>query len=150
MASVFSATLGYSRIPYAAAKDGAFFQAFARVHPTQHFPYVSLLALGGIAFAFSLLFKLSDVISAILAMRILVQFIGQGVGLLLLRRQNKNEFPNKMPLFPVPVYIAIAMWVGILVSTGYKMVAGGLTVIGLGIIVYYVKGSLEKKGKENY
>ncbi len=109
-----------------------------------------MLALGGIAFAFSLLFKLSDVISAILAMRILVQFIGQGVGLLLLRRQNKNEFPNKMPLFPVPVYIAIAMWVGILVSTGYKMVAGGLTVIGLGIIVYYVKGSLEKKGKENY
>lgn len=144
-ASVFSATLGYSRIPYAAAKDGAFFKAFSRVHPTQHFPYVSLLALGGIAFVFSLLFRLSDVISAILAMRILVQFIGQAVGLLLLRRQNKKEFPYKMPLFPLPVIIAIAMWIAILVSTGYKMVIGGVLAIATGLIVYYIKGSLEKK-----
>jgi fructoselysine transporter len=148
-ASVFSATLGYSRIPYAAAKDGAFFKAFARVHPTEHFPYVSLLALGGIAFAFSLLFKLSDVISAILAMRILVQFIGQGVGLLLLRKQNQNEFPYKMPFFPWPVFIAIAMWIAILISTGYKMVMGGLLVISLGVAVYYIKRNLEKKSAGN-
>jgi len=149
-ASVFSATLGYSRIPYAAAKDGAFFKAFARVHPTEHFPYVSLLVLGGIAFAFSLLFKLSDVISAILAMRILVQFIGQGVGLLLLRKQNQREFPYKMPFFPWPVFIAIAMWIAILISTGYKMVLGGLFVISLGVIVYYIKKTLEKKSAENF
>jgi len=146
-ASVFSATLGYSRIPYAAAKDGAFFKAFAKVHPTQHFPYVSLLALGGIAFAFSLLFKLTDVISAILAMRILVQFIGQAVGLLLLRRQNRTEFPYKMPFFPVPVYFAIAMWVGILISTGYKMMLGGLAVISLGVVAYYIKNSIERKNE---
>ena len=144
-ASVFSATLGYSRIPYAAAKDGAFFKAFAKVHPTEHFPYVSLLALGGIAFVFSLLFKLSDVISAILAMRILIQFIGQGIGLLLLRKQKHNAFPYKMPFFPIPVYIAIAMWIAILVSTGYKMVMGGLFVISIGVIVYYIKNNFEKK-----
>jgi fructoselysine transporter len=144
-ASVFSATLGYSRIPYAAAKDGAFFKAFARLHPTGHFPYVSLLALGGIAFAFSLLFKLRDVISAILAMRILIQFIGQAVGLLLLRKQNRNEFPFKMPFFPLPIYIGIAMWIAILISTGYKMVMGGVLVIGLGVVVYFVKAKLENK-----
>jgi amino acid transporter len=69
-ASVFSATLGYSRIPYAAAKDGAFFSIFAKLHPTKNFPYVSLLVLGAVAFVFSLLFRLSDVITAILAMRI--------------------------------------------------------------------------------
>ena len=44
--SVFSATLGYSRVPYAAALDGNFFSVFARVHPTKRFPNVSLLALG--------------------------------------------------------------------------------------------------------
>ncbi|HRI20504.1 MAG TPA: amino acid permease, partial [Panacibacter sp.] len=49
-ASVFSATLGYSRIPYAAAKDGAFFSVFAKLHPTKNFPYVSLLGLGSVAF----------------------------------------------------------------------------------------------------
>jgi amino acid transporter len=144
-ASVFSATLGYSRIPYAAATDGAFFKIFARLHPTGHFPYVSLLVLGAIAFVFSLLFKLSDVISAILAMRILIQFIGQAVGLLLLRQNRSKEFPYKMPFFPWPVYIAIAMWGCILLSTGYKMVAGGLLVISLGTIVYFVKARLEKE-----
>ncbi len=64
--SVFSATLGYSRIPYAAAADGDFFKVFARLHPTKHFPFVSLLFLGGVAFIFSLLFRLGDIINAIL------------------------------------------------------------------------------------
>ncbi|MCZ8286647.1 MAG: amino acid permease, partial [Bacteroidia bacterium] len=139
-ASVFSATLGYSRIPYAAAVDGAFFRVFAKLHPTRNFPYVSLLVLGGIAFVFSLLFKLSDVISAILAMRILIQFIGQGVGLIILRKnRGKEAFPYRMPLFPVAVYLAIALWAGILVSTGLKMVLSGLVVIAAGVIVYLIK-----------
>jgi len=120
-ASVFSATLGYSRIPYAAAADGAFFKVFAKLHPTRQFPHISLLVLGAIAFVFSLLFRLSDVISAILAMRILVQFIGQAIGLLLLRKKRKSgDFPYKMPFFPIPAYLAILIWAGILVSTGLK------------------------------
>lgn len=141
-ASVFSATLGYSRIPYAAAVDGSFFKVFARLHPTRNFPHVSLLFLGGIAFIFSLLFKLSDVISAILAMRILVQFIGQAVGLILLRRKrSKGTFPYKMPFFPVPVYLAIVLWVGILISTGLNMLLTGLLVIAIGSVVYFIKAS---------
>ncbi len=139
-ASVFSATLGYSRIPYAAASDGAFFKIFARLHPTRQFPHISLLALGSLAFVFSLLFRLSDVISAILAMRILIQFIGQAIGLILLRRaRGKIAFPYKMPLFPLPVYIAIILWAGILVSTGLHMVLTGLAVIASGIVVYFIK-----------
>jgi amino acid transporter len=144
-ASVFSATLGYSRIPYAAAVDGAFFKAFAKVHPRKNFPYVSLLSLGAIAFVFSLLFKLSDVISAILAMRIVVQFIGQAVGLLMLRNTKRKAFPYRMPFFPWPVYVAIIMWVGILISTGYKMVVGGLAVITIGVVVYFIKAKVEKQ-----
>ena len=139
-ASVFSATLGYSRIPYAAAADGAFFKIFARLHPTKHFPYISLLFLGGVAFVFSLLFRLSEVISAILAMRILIQFIGQAVGLLLLRKARpEKSFPYKMPLFPLPVIVAIAMWIGVLISTGTQMVVAGLAAIATGAVVYMVK-----------
>ena len=37
-ASVFSLMLGYSRVPYAAAKDGNYFKAFAKVHPVHRFP----------------------------------------------------------------------------------------------------------------
>ncbi|MEO7214362.1 amino acid permease [Mucilaginibacter sp.] len=144
--SVFSATLGYSRIPYAAAADGAFFKVFAKLHPTKNFPYVSLLVLGGIAFVFSLLFKLKDVISAILAMRILIQFIAQAIGLLLLRKARKTTlFPYKMPLFPLPVYLAILIWFGILVSTGLHMVLGGLTAIATGTVVYFIKARVNKE-----
>ena len=144
--SVFSATLGYSRIPYAAAVDGAFFKVFAKLHPTGNFPYVSLLFLGAIAFVFSLLFKLGDVISAILAMRILVQFIAQAVGLLLLRKARKTtQFPYKMPLFPLPVYLAIVIWFGILISTGLHMVLGGLLAITTGTVVYFVKAKLNNE-----
>ena len=145
-ASVFSATLGYSRIPYAAAADGAFFKIFARLHPIKHFPYVSLLFLGGVAFVFSLLFRLGEVISGILAMRILIQFIGQAIGLLLLRKaRDKKDFPYKMPFFPVPVFIAIAIWLFILYSTGIKMTIYGLVVIVLGIIVFFVKAKVNKE-----
>lgn len=144
-ASVFSATLGYSRIPYAAAADGSFFKVFAKLHPKGNFPYVSLLFIGAIAFVFSLLFKLSDVINAILAMRILVQFIAQAIGLLLLRRLRTQDFPFKMPFFPWPVYIAIMMWLGILLSTGYVMVLGGVFTTALGAGVYLVKAKLKKE-----
>lgn len=145
-ASVFSATLGYSRIPYAAAADGAFFKIFARLHPSKHFPYVSLLFLGGVAFVFSLLLRLGEVISAILAMRILIQFIGQALGLLLLRKtRDKKDFPYKMPLFPLPVFVAVAIWLFILYSTGIKMAAYGLVVIVLGIIVFFIKAKVNKE-----
>jgi len=143
-ASVFSATLGYSRVPYAAAADGAFFKIFARLHPRGNFPYVSLLFLGGTAFVFSMLFKLSEVISAILAMRILVQFIAQAVGLLILRKaRSKVEFPWRMPFFPWPVYLAVLLWGGILVATGLNLFLGGLVAISTGVVVYMVKARVK-------
>lgn len=139
-ASLFSATLGYSRIPYAAAEDGAFFKVFAKLHPTKQFPHISLLFLGGLGFIFSLLFRLSDVISAILAMRILIQFIGQSVGLILLhKKRGKASFHWKMPVYPFPAVLAIILWAGILASTGWKMILAGLGVISLGTLVYFVK-----------
>ncbi len=139
-ASVFSATLGYSRIPYAAASDGAFFKVFAKLHPTKHFPHISLLVLGAVAFVFSLLFKLRDVIDAILAMRILIQFIGQGIGLMwLVKRKGKQHFAWRMPLYPLPIILAIGMWFYIFISTGQKMMTGGLIVILLGILAFLIK-----------
>ena len=145
-ASVFSATLGYSRVPYAAAADGAFFSIFARLHPKGNFPYVSLLFIGAIAFIFSLLFKLSDVINAILAMRILVQFIAQAIGLILLRKLRKDvNFPFKMPFFPWPAYLAVCMWFFILISTGYIMVLGGILTTTIGAAVYFIKAKIRQE-----
>ncbi|MEP6597311.1 MAG: hypothetical protein ABJA71_15270 [Ginsengibacter sp.] len=105
-----------------------------------------MLFLGGIAFIFSILFKLSDVISAILAMRIIIQFIGQAVGLVLLRsKKNEIEFPYKMPLFPIPVILAIVMWLFILISTGSNLMAYGILVIAIGLIVYFIKAKIKSE-----
>src|SRR5438046_8842433 len=87
VASTFSVLLGASRVPYSAARDANFFPVFARVHPTKHFPHVSLLVLGGLAFLFSVKLNLQTTIVGILAVRLIVQFIGQAAGVLLLRRR---------------------------------------------------------------
>ena len=138
-ASLFSAALGYSRIPYAAAQDGNFFAIFGRVHPTKKFPHISLLALCAVAFVFSLLFKLATVIAAILAMRILVQFVGQAVGIILLRRKWASErFPFKMWLYPIPAGLAIILWLVLFVATGWRMLFGVAAILA-GVIVFLVR-----------
>ena len=140
LGSVFAAMVGYSRVPYAAALDGNFFSIFARVHPTKHFPYISLLALGAAALAFSLLLSLFSAIRAILAMRCIIQFIGQGVGLILLRRRWGSErLPFRMWLYPLPVVVAIIGWAGIFISTGRRPMLASLAAATAGILVYLAR-----------
>lgn len=146
LASLFAVMLGYSRVPYAAAADGAFFKIFGKLHPTKNFPYVSLLVLAGLAFIFSLLFRMGDIISGILAMRIMVQFIGQAIGVLLLRARNgKEKLPYKMPLYPVPVILAIVMWLFVFYATGLAVITSFLIVFGTGLAVYLVKAKMSKQ-----
>jgi fructoselysine transporter len=135
--SIFSATLGYSRVPYAAALDGNFFSIFGRVHPTKHFPYVALLALGATSAAICLFFDLFSVIRAILAMRCLIQFVGQACGLILLHKKWKAErWPFRMWLYPAPVLLAIAGWIGIFLSTGRVPIVSSLVAMTVGVLVY--------------
>lgn len=138
LASVFSVLLGYSRVPYSAALDGNFFPVFARVHPTKHFPHVSLLLLGGLAFVFSLTLRLRTAIAAILAMRLLVQFIGQAVGVMLLRKRwGAAKLPFKMWLYPLPAILTMLAWAWLFWQTG-PVRKWGLLEIALGVIAFLV------------
>jgi amino acid transporter len=143
-ASLFAVLLGYSRVPYAAAVDGNFFKIFARLHPTKDFPHVSLLFIAGLGLLFSLRFTLKEVISAILAMRILVQFVAQAIGVVLLRRrEGADQLPFRMWLYPLPVIVSIIVWLFVFVSTGkFALWGSGLALAGL--VVYAVKSRLEK------
>lgn len=138
LASVFSVLLGYSRVPYSAALDGNFFPVFARVHPTKHFPHISLLLLGGLAFVFSLTLRLKTAIAAILAMRLLVQFIGQAIGVMLLRKRwGSARLPFRMWLYPVPAVLTMLAWAWLFWQTG-PMRKWGLLEIALGVIAFLV------------
>jgi amino acid transporter len=146
LASLFAVMLGYSRVPYAAAVDGAFFKVFGKLHPTKNFPYVSLLVLASFAFVFSMLFKMKHVIDGILAMRIIVQFVGQAVGIILLRKRNGiTNLPYKMPFYPLPIILAIAMWLFIFYATGITIITSFLIVFGSGIMVYFIYAKLLNK-----
>jgi len=139
LASVFSLLLGYSRVPYSAALDGNFFPIFAKVHPTKHFPHVSLLILGALAFLFSILLKLETAIAGILAMRLIVQFIGQAVGVILLRKRLGSEkLPFRMWLYPVPAVLTMIGWAWLFWQTGPARKWGLLEIV-LGALAFLVR-----------
>jgi fructoselysine transporter len=145
LASVFSLLLGYSRVPYSAALDGNFFPIFARVHPTKHFPHVSLLILGGLAFLFSIVLKLETAIAGILAMRLIVQFIGQAVGVMLLhKRWGPERLPFKMWFYPLPAVFTMLGWGWLFWQTGAAR-KWGLLEIALGVVAFLIWSSVMRQ-----
>ena len=74
-ASVYAGLLGASRLPYNAARDHLFFSPFGRLHPRLRFPHVSLLVMGVVT-AIASLFSLQSILNALIAVSIIVQFIG--------------------------------------------------------------------------
>jgi amino acid transporter len=136
--SVFALLLGYSRIPYAAVREGYFFSAFGRLHPTKTFPHVSLLVLGVISILSSFA-SLDVVIDALIATRIVVQFIGQIGGVVLLRRRAPGMVrPFRIWLYPVPVVVAFVGWLFIFCTTGARVMLFGLGVLALGVLCFLV------------
>jgi amino acid transporter len=140
-ASVFSLMLGYSRVPYAAAKDGNYFQAFAKVHPVHRFPHVSLLALGVVAAAFCFL-RLKDAIAALVVIRLILQFLVQAVGVILLRIWRPDlARPFRMWLYPLPALAASAGFLFILFNreNWQKEVRYASVILLTGVAIYMIR-----------
>lgn len=140
-ASVFALMLGYSRIPYAASRDGLFFNWFGKLHSTGEFPNRSLLMVGVLA-AVASMFKLGDIITGLMVARILVQFVGHTIGLFVYR-SSKPKLPFKMWLYPVPAILALVGWLYIFGSSafqpgGWKFMTYAFTTICVGICGYFV------------
>jgi len=140
-ASVFSLTLGYSRVPYAAALDGNYFRAFAKVHPVYRFPHVSLLALGAVAALFCFL-RLRDAIAALVVIRLVLQFLVQAVGLIVLR-VTRPEVPRpfRMWLYPLPALVAITGFLFILFNreNWQKEIRYAVVILLAGLAIYMIR-----------
>lgn len=140
-ASVLALLLGYSRIPYAAARGGNFPAIFAKVHPRHHIPYVSLLTLGGMTI-FCCLFRLQEVITTLVVIRILFQFLLQGIAVLLPRhRRARKQQSFRMPLYPLPVLLAMSGFLFILFSrTNFlrEMRTAGC-ILAAGLLIYVAR-----------
>ena len=155
-ASVSSLLLGYSRVPYAAARDGNYFHFLAAVHPKHGIPHRSLVALGmvGVVFCF---FSLVQVITMLVITRILLQFLLQQVGVILLRiRRPELKRPFKMPLYPLPPLAAMAGFIFILASRSHALreLAAAVAIGASGTLVYLWRarrlGEWPFTGKESW
>jgi amino acid transporter len=132
--SLYAVILGYSRILFAAARDGQFFAPFARLHRTKHFPHVSLLTVGALAIPFCFL-SLGQILNWLILVQILVQFIWQCAGVILLRRYRPDiPQPFTMWLYPLPAIVSLALWLyifftgpveGMVFSVGFLLAAVG-------------------------
>lgn len=145
LASLFALLLGYSRIPYAAARAGDFFPAFGKLHPTKHFPHLSLLVLAAISIVCSFL-SLSMVIDALVTLRIVIQFIGQIAAVVLLRRFRTDiRMPYRMWLYPLPCFVALAGWLFVFATAGSQIVLLSLGMLLLGVMVFLAWSAMAKK-----
>jgi amino acid transporter len=144
-ASVFSLLLGYSRIPYAAARDGNYFRVFGKLH-RDGFPHVSLLMLGAAAVCFCF-FSLADVIAALVVLRILLQFLMQHIGVIYLRKsQPEMKRPFRIWLYPLPPLLAIAGFVYILVERAnfQREILGAVVLTLVGTAVYALRAQMQR------
>jgi len=136
MACMFAITLGYSRIPYAAARQGDFFSIFGVLHSSGRFPVVSLAALGGLTALFCF-FDLAAVINAAVAVRILIQFVGQIVGLHILRTTRPDVvLPFRMWLYPFPSLVALGGWLFVFATADPWVLLSSLGVLGSGCVAF--------------
>lgn len=134
--SAFAGLLGYSRIPYGAARYGHFFAPLARVHPVHHIPHVALALVGGLTLFWSF-FDLGDVIQALVATRIVEQFIGQAIGVMLLRRREPHRHrPYRIAWYPVPCLVVVLGWLYVYASAPLPFIFFGLATLAVGAVVF--------------
>jgi amino acid transporter len=139
LACVFAIMLGYSRIPYAAARQGEFFAVFGKLHGSGQFPIVSLAVLGGLTAVFCF-FDLTAVINAAVAVRILVQFVAQIVGLHVVRSTRPDiRLPFRMWFYPLPSIVALAGWLFVFCTTDRTVLLASMGVLASGCAAFGVK-----------
>ena len=110
LAGLFAMTLGYSRILYAAAKNGDFFAFFSALHPTRRYPWAALALLSALT-AFFCFFPLA----------IVIQGRGHRADCDSIHRPDlrppcqfgervRTPLPFRMWLYPLPSLVALIGW----------------------------------------
>jgi len=136
LASLYANLLTFSRVPYAAAADGRFFGVFARVHPTGRFPSFSVVYMG-VASALCCLIDLDAVINAVTVLYLMIAAVPVVPAVTALRRRRPDiARPFRMWLYPLPSLVAMAGWIFIISTSGWKYIATGAAVIVAGVAAY--------------
>ncbi|MFA5910358.1 MAG: amino acid permease [Vicinamibacterales bacterium] len=137
-ASLYATILGYSRVPYAAARDGDFFKAFAHVHPTKRFPDLSLVTIAIVSIPFCF-FSLGQLVSWLIQVQVLLRFIWQCAAVILLRRYRPDiPQPFTMWLYPWPALLSGALWLFIFFTGPVEGIVFSFAFLGAGVLAYFI------------
>jgi amino acid transporter len=135
--SLYGLILGYSRVPYAAAKDGQFFSVFGRVHPQKHFPNVSLIVIGAASIPFCFL-SLGRLVTWGVLVQTLMQSVWLCAGVITLSTHRKDiRKPFRMWLFPLPALVALVMWLYIFSSAKGDGILFTFVFLAVGTAAYF-------------
>lgn len=145
LGGIFTMTLGYSRILYAAGAEGNFFKAFGRVHAQGHFPTVALIAISAMAVPLCW-FSLERLLSALMITQIIFQFIPQIFALFAMRTYRKDiPRPYSMWLYPVPALIALIGWTYVASTPDQRQYVGSAAILLIfGLVAYLLRAKASR------
>jgi APA family basic amino acid/polyamine antiporter len=146
MISIFAALNGSilsgSRVPYAAARDGYFFRAVGRVHPSYHTPSVSILALS----AWAALLVLSGRYDQLFTYVIFASWIlyGMTTAAVIVLRRKRPDLPRPYRTIGYPwvpavfVLVAFVLVLSTLIDSPRESLMGiALIILGLPFYFYW-------------
>jgi APA family basic amino acid/polyamine antiporter len=129
-----------ARVPYAAARDGLFFKAFARLSPGASVPAASVLAHG----VFAVVLAASgtfDQLTNLATLNFVLFWALSGIALMVLRRKMADApRPYRVPLYPLVPLAFVAIMAGVLFSTAVESPAEAgaalALLLGIGLPLY--------------
>ena len=86
--------------------------------------------------------RLADVIAALVVIRIMLQFIVQAVGVMVLRIRRPDMLrPFRMWLYPLPALLAVAGFAFILVERQnfLREIRYALVILVIGLVIYFAR-----------
>jgi APA family basic amino acid/polyamine antiporter len=141
-----------SRVFYAMAQDGLFFKSVANVHPRYQTPHVSIILLASWAAVLSLSGTFEQLFSYVIFGFWI--FMGLTVAGVLILRRKRPDLPRPYKTWGYPVtpilfiLSSIFLTVNSLIQNFWNS-AIGLTLIVLGLPVYYIWQGRGKNSREN-
>jgi len=90
--------------------------------------------------------RLNEVISSLIATRVLIQYLPQTLGFFLLRFRSPGlARPFRMWLYPLPGIISLGGWIYVLATAAAKSLLFAFAVCGVGTAAYMARARVRKE-----
>ncbi len=136
LSSLYANMLTFSRVPFAAASEGRFFRAFARLDPSGGFPSFAVVYMGA-ASALCCLIDLDALINAVTLIYLMIAAVPMVPAVVALRRTRPDvPRPFRMWLYPLPAVVAMCGWLFVIATSGVTYLVSAAAVVAAGVAAY--------------